>query len=740
MQYDILLKKPKLTLLIFSIITLLISTQALNVVISSDIELYMPSDEPTVETLNNIRAEWPVDSILIYVSADNITGVAALKEIDAIEGALNPDEGTGDDVVYTASIASFLRDTNKIFPVIGEDKIPDSQCSVDLLLKLIPDEMKYKFVTPDNKNAIVIVTTKKDVDAKDLLENKVYPLLETTTATNMTATGTITMYKETVDWIMERIYSVLLVSALLLVLTILAFHKRMKAVIIAIAPIIYAIGLTFGTIGMMPVEFAPTVIAVIPLMAALGIAYSLHMINHFAEEVENHTPEKAIKRIIPTTGKAVLLSAITTIVGFASLLSSTMPPIENMGLAFLIGVLYSFIATMVMVPPLLLVFKYRGRKARSRGTGGWRSFSKLTKYRKHILLLFIALTMLSAAAIPSVSPKTSIWDMMPSKMASSVAMTGYSEKFEGGQSEVFEISTVPEGILEPSLLKQLEAVEETINVGVTNASAYSIVDAIKRLNFGVIPPTKEDVKTLVENKLPDKYKTMMLNEDYSKTLVYVDMPVMSTKDTERAIDGINQILDQYRDKTNSTNAEITELVGLGSITVSVNNLLMEQQFRFTFLSLMLVFMCLVLVFRSFKYASVTFLPILLMLIWEPGALVMTGIPLNVATIMVSSVAIGAGIDFSVHITERVRDELKDRRKTSLEAVKTAIAAKSPSLVEATVALIAGGIPIIFMEYEMITQFIVLVLMMLVFACISALLGLAAIYSYKNGEWLEKWGR
>jgi len=129
-----------------------------------------------------------------------------------------------------------------------------------------------------------------------------------------------------------------------------------------------------------------------------------------------------------------------------------------------------------------------------------------------------------------------------------------------------------------------------------------------------------------------------------------------------------------------------------------------------------------------------------MLIWEPGALVLTGIPLNVATIMVSSVAIGAGIDFSVHITERVRDELKDQRTTALEAVKTAIAAKSPSLVEATIALIAGGIPIILMEYEMITQFIVLVLLMLVFACISALLGLAAIYSYKNGEWLEKWGR
>ena len=42
MQYDLLLKKPKLTVLIFTIITILVSLQAVNVVITSDIEVYMP--------------------------------------------------------------------------------------------------------------------------------------------------------------------------------------------------------------------------------------------------------------------------------------------------------------------------------------------------------------------------------------------------------------------------------------------------------------------------------------------------------------------------------------------------------------------------------------------------------------------------------------------------------------------------------------------------------------------------
>jgi len=735
MQYDVLIKRPKSTILLFTLITLFISSQALNITISSDIEIYMPEGQPTVETLNEIRANWSVDSIIVYVdSYNNITSVGTLKEIDAIEQALNPQQD-GDYINFTTSIASFLRETNALFPG-SENEIPDSQLRIDLLLTLIPEEMKYKFISKDNKNAVIIVFTNQSINADEVLEQQVYPLLGTTVESNMTATGTVTMYKETVDWVMQRIYPVVLISGLLMVLTILAFHRSVKAVLVSVLPIGYAIGLTFGTIGLMPVQFAPTVIAVVPLLAALGIAYALHMVNHFSELVENHSPEEAVKYVISTTGKAVLLSAITTIVGFASLLSSTMPPIENMGLAFLIGVLYMFIATMVLVPPLLIISKYRNK-----GIEGWASFSTLTRYRKHIVLLFIVLTMLSLAVLPQVSPTTSVWKMMPEKMPSAQAMLDYSEKFDSGQQGVVEISVdrngeeVRDGILEPTLLRELEAMEKAINVGVKNASAYSIVDVIKRLNFGTIPSTKEEVKQLVDERLPDQYKQMMFRGNFSKTLLYVDMPIISTSETQRAVDNVNQIVKQYDNKIEGS---ITQLAGLGSITVEINNMLMEQQFRFMFLSMLLVFICLVLVFRSFKYAIITFLPILLILVWEPGALILTGIPLNVATIMVSSVAIGAGIDFSVHITERLREELKT--KPALDAIKTTIYKKSPSLIEATVALIAGGIPIILIEYEMITQFILLTLVMLVFSCVASLLGLAAIYSVKNGQWLESWGR
>lgn len=728
MQYDVLFKRPKIIVILFTIITLLVATQALNVTITSDIEVYMPSEQPSVKLLNEIRKEWPVDSLLIYIEADNITSISSLKEIDGMESALNPVEGIDDGVMYTTSIASLLKATNKDMPFFGKDEIPNNQQYANLLLHFIPDEIKYKVISQDEKNGVIILTTMRDVDVDELLDEKVYPIVQSAKKVNASPTGMLTLYKETVDWIMERIYGIALLSLLLILLVLFAFHKSLKTVMIVILPVLYSIALTFGSMGIMPVKFAPTVIAVLPLLGALGVAYALHLVNYFME-LSDRSPEEAAKKMFQTVGRAVFLSAITTIVGFASLLTSDMPPIENMGLAFFIGVLYCFISTMILIPCFLLIFKPRKSVELK-----WDSLSNLTRYRKPLFLVILMFSLISVASIPRVSTRTSVWEMMPEQMESSVVMNEYSQKFNAGQSGVILVNSTPEGILEPKLLEKLDEMEKIINMGVPNASIYSIVDVIKRFNFNRLPKTKEDVKNIVDG-LPENYKTMMLNEDYSKTLLYVEMPIMSLADTKRSVTTINQIIEQ-------TNAEIgkygtvSRLAGLAALTVELNEILMDQQFRFMFISLILVYLCLLLVFRSFRYATFTIIPIVLLLIWEPSMLVLLNIPLNVSTITVSSIAIGVGIDFAVHITERVREEIK--QKSGLQAIKIALSRKTPSLAEATIALIGGGLPIFLMEYKMISQFILLVLFMLAFACISAVLCLASFYSARNGRLLERW--
>ena len=106
--------------------------------------------------------------------------------------------------------------------------------------------------------------------------------------------------------------------------------------------------------------------------------------NRFAEE---HSIENRIARVEKTlrfTGKAVLLSAVTTMIGFGSLMMSSMSPMVTFGFACVIGILFCFISATIMVPCLVLILKFEknGRMY------GWKKFAKFaTEYGKRIIIV-----------------------------------------------------------------------------------------------------------------------------------------------------------------------------------------------------------------------------------------------------------------------------------------------------------------------------------------------------------------
>ena len=101
-----------------------------------------------------------------------------------------------------------------------------------------------------------------------------------------------------------------------------------------------------------------------------------------------------------------------------------------------------------------------------------------------------------------------------------------------------------------------------------------------------------------------------------------------------------------------------------------------------------------------------------------------GVSLSLVTVMIGSILVGVGIDFSIHIANRVKE-----LGGSIEAIRTSCASTGMSLFEATTVTAAGltcayGIPI-----EAIQPFVTVVIILLIVAALSALLLLPAIYSF-----------
>ena len=125
-----------------------------------------------------------------------------------------------------------------------------------------------------------------------------------------------------------------------------------------------------------------------------------------------------------------------------------------------------------------------------------------------------------------------------------------------------------------------------------------------------------------------------------------------------------------------------------------------------------------------RYALLTTIPVGFTVAMQWLVMDSGGVTLSLVTVMIGSILVGVGIDFSIHIANRVKE-----LGGALDAIRTACASTGMSLFEATTVTAAGltcayGIPI-----EAITPFVTVIIILLIIAALSALLLLPAIYSF-----------
>ena len=105
--------------------------------------------------------------------------------------------------------------------------------------------------------------------------------------------------------------------------------------------------------GWCGITLNPANIMLLPLVLGIGVTNGIHILNRFAEE---QTPSILAK----STGKAVLVSGLTTIAGFGSLLLAEHRGISSLGLVMAIGVATCMFAGLTFLPALLNVMLRRG--------------------------------------------------------------------------------------------------------------------------------------------------------------------------------------------------------------------------------------------------------------------------------------------------------------------------------------------------------------------------------------------
>jgi hopanoid biosynthesis associated RND transporter like protein HpnN len=131
-------------------------------------------------------------------------------------------------------------------------------------------------------------------------------------------------------------------------LLVFVHFRRVGSVLLALVPVFIGALWLGGVMGWFAIPLNPANIMLLPLVLGIGVTNGVHILNRFAEE---RNPSILAK----STGKAVLVSGLTTIAGFGSLLLAKHQGIKSLGLVMAIGVATCMVAGLTFLPALLNV-------------------------------------------------------------------------------------------------------------------------------------------------------------------------------------------------------------------------------------------------------------------------------------------------------------------------------------------------------------------------------------------------
>lgn len=274
-------------------------------------------------------------------SNSNLT--AQLASLREVIGNLRKEMLSGDTAVraeHAAKLAEFQRalflDVRQTFQTLQnqDDRAP-------LRVMDLPVALRNRFVGVSGK-FLLQVYPKYDVWQRDNQEKFIADLR----TIDPNVTGTPVQLYEYTTLLKESYERAALYSLIAIAILVFIHFRSFSAVILSLLPVGIGTLWLIGLMGWLKIPFNPANIMTLPLVIGIGVTNGIHILNRFAEE---RTPGILSR----STGKAVLVSGLTAIAGFGSLILAKHRGINSLGCVMATGIATCMIAGLAFLPALL---------------------------------------------------------------------------------------------------------------------------------------------------------------------------------------------------------------------------------------------------------------------------------------------------------------------------------------------------------------------------------------------------
>ncbi len=699
--FKVAARRPVWVLVVVGLITLLSVLEIRsNIRMETNLDEYMPKDHPAFVYSDQADERFRIrDAILIAiehpVSVYNPEtlgkivrmedDLAQFKEIEAkdIRSLHTADNivGTGDGL----DVRKFYTD------------VPTTTQEVAAIGQLVRENtMVYgRLVSKDEKTTLIMVDLAKGQFSQDLYNRilnlakkyqgpeRVYvagrPIVEGTMAIlgprDMARMGPLVILVITLVLflVLRRVSRTLLVLAVVLCSTLWAFGLML------------AVGVPIYTVSIM-----------IPVMLiAIGVAYGIHLYNqidYFTRQNPDADRYAAVANVIDVIFSPVLFAALTTMAGFVSLLTSQVFPVKWFGVFSAFGVLMELILTMLLIPAGIMLFgtkrvqkraikkddpkispkevdpddKARESTLEKQNGFGSRFSDTVIDHPRFVILGVIIVVALSVFGLSRVWINSSFLANFE-KNSDIVKTDAFINKNFGGTSTLNVIldSSDPDTFKKPAVLNLLNEAQKGVLALEKVGDATSITDYLRRMNrvmhedrieFDTIPNDSDLIAQyllLYEMSGDPDNLWKVVDTDYRGANLTVQLKSDDTQTIRRVV----AYFDSYSPKFAEQGVGV-HYAGSGYKSMVFADLILQGQISSLWMSVVIVILLVAYMFKSLILGFIAAIPVSIAMLANFGVMGLFNIPLTTSTAIISSIAVGIGVDYGIHFIDRYRETLK----------------------------------------------------------------------------------
>jgi predicted RND superfamily exporter protein len=479
--------------------------------------------------------------------------------------------------------------------------------------------------------------------------------------------------------------SIPLILGVLAAVLVVAFRTT-RGVVLPLAAVLISVLWTLATAVALGREFNIVTSLVPPLLIILGLSYSVHVVAGYYEalRLEPDRPNAdAVERTLAHMWLAVALTGLTTAAGFLAMLLSPMRAVAETGWLSVIGVIYTMIVSLVLVPAALSALgpprRGRARLESARDDAFARFAERAGEFAvSHRRAILISAGAISAAAITAAVTRldvgTNTLDAFPEDSVIRRDFDAVNRELGGANQFNVIVEAERDGqLLDPANLREIDRLQRWLTELPEIGGATSVVDYQRLLNRALHGGAPEAATIPTDRRLAAQLAAFA-GEDLERYLDVTRRRANLTvranvMDTSAVSDLIRRIETRLRELPEGLEGRVT---GNAVLLNRVVEDMLRGQAQSVLGALVLIYALMRILFLDFRTAFWALIPNALPIAVYFGALGFSGVSLNPSTSLIAPMALGIAIDDTIHYFARFSDDarrLADERRATIAALR-----------------------------------------------------------------------